>query len=69
MYSLVNPLIIVVDDIGDITLEPCVGPHTITNTNAPQVKDLSPSSPKAIKPKKSIEGDLYSYCAPINQYL
>jgi hypothetical protein len=35
MDPLVTPPNIVVDDIGDITLEPSVGSHTITNTSAP----------------------------------
>jgi hypothetical protein len=69
MDPLVNPPNIVVDDIGDITLEPSAGPHTITNTNAPQVNNPSPSSFKAIKFEKSKEGDLYFDHAPINKYL
>jgi hypothetical protein len=60
---------IVVDDIGDITLEPSVGLHTITNTNAPQLVDLSPSSPKAIRPEKLAKGDLDFDYALISQYL
>ncbi len=47
MDPFINPLNIVVDDIGDITLKPCVGSHTITNRSAPQVTDSSPSNPKA----------------------
>jgi len=62
----VNPPNIVVDDIRDITLEPCVGPRTITNTNAPQVVNPSPLSPKATRPEKSIEGDSNFVHAPIN---
>jgi hypothetical protein len=60
MDPLVNPPNIVVDDIGDITLEPCVGPHMIINTNAPQVMDPSPLSPKIARPEKSTKGDLDS---------
>ncbi len=48
---------IIIDDIGDITLELGVGMCMITNTNAPQVIDRSASNPKATKPRKSIEGD------------
>jgi hypothetical protein len=69
MDPLVNPPNIVVDDIRDITLEPSVGSHTIINTSAPQVMDLSPSSPKATRPKKSAKGDLDFDHALINQYL
>jgi hypothetical protein len=57
MDPLINPPNIVVDDIGDITLELGVGPHTSTNTSAPQVVDLSPSSPKVARLKKLAEGD------------
>jgi len=57
MDPLINPPNIVVDDIGDITLELGVGLHTSTNTSAPQVADPSPSSPKLARPKKSTEGD------------
>ncbi len=69
MDPFINPSNIVVDDIGDITLEPSVGLCTIINTSAPQVVDPSPSSFKVIKPKKSLEGDLDSDHAPISQYL
>jgi hypothetical protein len=48
MDPFVNPPTIVANDIGDITLEPRVGPHMITNTSAPQVTNPSPSSPKVI---------------------
>jgi len=37
MDPLVNLANIVVDDIGDITLEPSVGPHIVINISAPQV--------------------------------
>jgi hypothetical protein len=69
MDPFVNPPNIVVDDIGDITLEPSVGLHTIINTSAPQVADPSPSSPKAVRPKKSTKGDFDFDHALINQYL
>jgi hypothetical protein len=69
MDPFINLPNIVVDDIGDITLEPSVGLHMITNTNAPQVMDLSPSSPKAIRPEKPAKGDLDSNYALISQYL
>jgi hypothetical protein len=46
MDPFVNPPNVVVDDIRDITLELNVGPHMVTNTNAPQVADINPSSPK-----------------------
>ncbi len=69
MDSFVNPPNIVVDDIGDITLEPSVGPHMITNTSAPQVAHPSPSSLKAVRLEKSTKGDSDSDHAPINQYL
>jgi hypothetical protein len=52
MDPLVNPPNIVVDDIGDITLEPNVGPHMATSTNAPQVADLNPSNPKVARLEK-----------------
>ncbi len=51
---------IVVDDIGDITFEPSVDPHTITSTNSPQVADWSPLSPKIERPNKLTKGDLDS---------
>jgi hypothetical protein len=57
MGPLINPPNIVVDNIGDITLELSAGPHMITNTSAPQVVDPSPSSFTVVKPKKSIECD------------
>jgi hypothetical protein len=57
MDPLVNPPNIVVDDSGDITLEPCVGPHMITNTSAPQVVDPSPLSLKVARLEKSTKGD------------
>jgi hypothetical protein len=57
MDLLVNPPNIVVDDIGDITLELGVGLHMVTNTSAPQVVDPNPSSPKATRFKKLIDGD------------
>jgi hypothetical protein len=66
---LINLPNIVVDDIGDITLEPSMGLHTITNTSAPQVVDLNPLSLKTIRPEKSTKGDLNFDHAPINQYL
>jgi hypothetical protein len=53
MDPLVNPHNVVVDDIGDITLELGVGMHTIINTSAPQVVNLSPSSPKVARLEKS----------------
>jgi hypothetical protein len=66
MDPFINPPNIVVDDIGDITLELGVGPRTITNTNAPQVVDPNPSSPKVARLEKSIEGDSDFVHAPIN---
>ncbi len=69
MDPLANPPNIVVDHIGDITLEPSVGSHTIINTNAPQVVDPSPLSPKAARSKKSTKDDLDSNHAPIGQCL
>ncbi len=60
---------IVVDDIGDITWKPGVGMHMVTNTSAPQVANPSPSSPKAPRLEKSIEGESKFDHAPINQYL
>jgi hypothetical protein len=69
MDPLINPPNIIVDDIGDMTLEPFVGLHTFTNTSVPQVTDLNPSSHKATRLEKSIEGDSDSNHAPINQYL
>jgi hypothetical protein len=38
MDPFINPLNIVVDDIGDITLEPSVGQCMIINTSASQVQ-------------------------------
>jgi hypothetical protein len=52
MDPLINPPNIVIDDIGDITLEPNVGLCTIINTSEPQVVDSSPSSPKVARLKK-----------------
>jgi hypothetical protein len=69
MDPLVNLPNIVIDNIGHITLEPSVGPHMIINTNEPQVVDLIPSSLKAVRLEKSIEGNLDSDHAPIGQYL
>ncbi len=69
MDPLANPPNIVVDHIGDITLEPSVGSHTIINTNAPQVVDLSPLNPKVARSKKSTKDDLDSNHAPIGQCL
>jgi hypothetical protein len=69
MDPLVNPLNIVVNDTGDTTLELGVGSYMIINTIAPQVVNLSPSSPKAARLEKSIEGDSNSNHTPINQYL
>jgi hypothetical protein len=66
MNPLVNPLNIVVNDVGDITLELGVGSHMITNTSAPQVVNPSPSSLKIVRPEKSIEDGLNSNHAPIN---
>ncbi len=66
MDPFVNLPNIVVDDIGDITLEPSVDLHTITNTSAPQVVDLSPSSPKTTRLEKLAKGDLDSNHAPIS---
>jgi hypothetical protein len=51
MDPFINPSNIVVDDIGDITLEPSVGLCTIINTSAPQVVDPSPSNPKVARLK------------------
>jgi len=69
MNPLVNPPNIVIDDIGNITLEPGVGPHMISSTNAPQVVDPSPLSLKATRLEELIEGDSNFYHAPISQYL
>jgi hypothetical protein len=69
MDPLINLPNIVVDDIGDITLEPGVGLHTNINTSAPQVANPSPSSLKAIRLEKSIEGNSNYDHAPISQYL
>jgi hypothetical protein len=66
MDLLVNPPNIIVDDIGDITLELSMGLHTVTHTSAPQVVDPSPSSPRATRLKKSIEGDSDSDHSLIN---
>jgi hypothetical protein len=66
MDPLVNPPNIVIDDLGDITLELGVGPCMITNTSAPQVVNPNPSSLKAIRPKKSTECDSNFDHAPIN---
>jgi hypothetical protein len=66
---LVNPPNIVVDDIQDITLEPGVGPHKVTNTSAPKVVHINPSSPKVARPSKLIEGNSNSDHALIGQYL
>jgi hypothetical protein len=54
MDPLINPPNIIVDDIGDITLEPPVGLHMVTSTSVPQVTDLNPSSLKATRLEKSI---------------
>jgi len=67
MDPFINPLNIVVDDIGDITLEPGVGQCIIINTSAPQVTDPSPSNLKIARPKKSTKGDLDFDHAPISQ--
>ncbi len=69
MDPLVIPPNIVVDDIGDITLEPSVGSHMIISTSAPQVADPSPSSPKAVRVENSTEGDLDFDHTPISCYL
>jgi hypothetical protein len=69
MDPFVNLPNIVVDDIGDITLEPNVGLHMIINTSAPQVADLSFSSHKVIRLENSAKGDLDSNHALIRQYL
>jgi hypothetical protein len=69
MDPLINPPNIIVDDIGDIALEPRVGLHTVTHTSVPQVRYLNPSSPKVTKLEKSIEGELDFDHTPINQYL
>jgi hypothetical protein len=69
MDPFVNPPNIVVDDIRDITLELNVGPHMVTNTNAPQVANINPSSPKVARLENSTQGDLDYDHAPINQYL
>jgi hypothetical protein len=55
---LVNSPNIVVDDIGDITMELGVGPHKVTNTSAPKVVHLSPLN--------SIKGDSNFDHAPIS---
>jgi hypothetical protein len=62
---LINPPIIVVDDIGDITLEPGGGLHTIINKNAPQVVHPSLSSLKITRPSKSTKHYLHFDHAPI----
>jgi hypothetical protein len=69
MDPFINPPNIVIDDIGDITLELSVGPYTITNTSAPQVANPSPSSSKATKLEKLAKGDSTSHHTPISQYL
>jgi hypothetical protein len=69
MNPLVNPPNVVIDDIGNITLEPGVGPHMIISANAPQVADPSPSSLKATRLEKLTEGDSNSYHTTISQYL
>jgi hypothetical protein len=69
MDPLINPPNIIDVDIGDIALEPPVSLHTVTNTNVPQVTDLNPSSTKATRLEKSIEGALDSDHTPINEYL
>jgi hypothetical protein len=69
MDPLINPPNIIVDDIGDITLEPRVGLHMVTHKSVPQVRDLNPSSPKVTKLEKSIEGESNFDHKPINQYL
>jgi hypothetical protein len=53
MDPLINLPNIVVDDLGDITMELSVGTCTITNTSAPQVVDPSPLSLKSTKLEKS----------------
>jgi hypothetical protein len=49
MDPLVNFPNIVIDDLGDITMELGVDPCMITNTSASQVANPSPSSPKATR--------------------
>jgi hypothetical protein len=66
MDTLVNPPNIVVDDIGDITWELGMGPHTIINTSGPNVANLSPSSPKVTKLENLMKGDSNSNHALIN---
>jgi hypothetical protein len=61
----INPPNIVVDDIGDITMEPGMGPHKVINTSAPKVVHLSPSSPRVARHSKSIEIDSNFDHAPI----
>jgi len=43
--------------------------YKITNTSAPWVEHLSPSSLKVTRPSKLIEHDSHSNHAPINEYL
>ncbi len=64
-----NPPIIIIDDIRDITLEPCVGPHMVTNTSAPQVVHPNPSSNTPGRVEKSIKGDSNFHRALISKYL
>jgi hypothetical protein len=66
MDPLVNCPNIVIDDIGNITLEPSVGLYTNSNTSAPQVVDPSFSNPKAARPEKLVEGDSKYDHAPIS---
>ncbi len=66
---LINPPKIVVDDIRDITLKQCVGPHMVINTSINQVMHPNPSSPTLIRLENSKEGDSNSNHAPINEYL
>jgi len=69
MDPFVTPPNIVVDDIRDITLELNVGPHMVTNIDAPHVANLNPSSPKVARLENSTQGDLDCDHAPIMQYL
>jgi hypothetical protein len=54
MDPLINPPNIVIDGIGDITLEPSVGPYTITNTSAPHVANPSPSKQQDLKIQQKV---------------
>jgi hypothetical protein len=56
MDPLINLPNIIVDDIGDITLELGVDPHTIINTSAPKLQIQVLLSPKATRLDKLAKG-------------